>query len=402
MAADIESLIRQALAKQNGFDPAVRQKIYQSSRNALAKLIAKSGAMAPEAIQARNAALEQIINKIESEFTANIQSQTSAQTQVFTQESPAVSEQSPPPAYENSPDQQQGQASGSQLPPEFLENWQTQARQEPNHYPQSVTDNIAGPDSEYPAENQRLPDHGVDQKIENYDSPSVDEPLQNDTYEPVDLDLGPRRQKSKRWMIWLALLVLFVLMAWLAYLAAKDLMFSEDTSNPQSNIQQAQTLGNGITILDPADPTSLETANRGKIELMEQGQKQYLRLISVRGTDSKTEPALPILLQLAPGVLTQIAGKKATVEILAKSGEASPITFAVACNFGDLGQCTRKRFRIGLQPEAIVFPIEISSEYREGQTASLALSTDVSKSANLTGEGSKLDILGAKLSLGSS
>ena len=73
MAADIESLIRQALARQNGFDPQIRQKIYQSSRNALARMIAKSSALSPEIIGARNRALENTIAKIEGEFSAQVE-----------------------------------------------------------------------------------------------------------------------------------------------------------------------------------------------------------------------------------------------------------------------------------------------------------------------------------------
>ena len=66
--ADFEGLIRQALARQDASDPVVRQKVYQSSRNALAKMIAAAGASEPAAINEQRNALENSINRIEAGF----------------------------------------------------------------------------------------------------------------------------------------------------------------------------------------------------------------------------------------------------------------------------------------------------------------------------------------------
>ena len=64
--ADFEGLIRQALARQNDADPAIREKVYQSSRKALARMIASAGVQPPDVINRQRAALEESIRRIEA------------------------------------------------------------------------------------------------------------------------------------------------------------------------------------------------------------------------------------------------------------------------------------------------------------------------------------------------
>ena len=70
--ANFEGLIRQALESQNGDDAGVRQRIYQSSRNALAKMLEKKGDLSEQALRQHFAALEGSISVIEVEYLINI------------------------------------------------------------------------------------------------------------------------------------------------------------------------------------------------------------------------------------------------------------------------------------------------------------------------------------------
>ncbi len=70
--ANFEGLIRQALASQNASDPAVRQRIYQSSRNALARMLEKTGNTGDEVVRAQFGRLEDSIDAIEAEFSAPV------------------------------------------------------------------------------------------------------------------------------------------------------------------------------------------------------------------------------------------------------------------------------------------------------------------------------------------
>ena len=109
---------------------------------------------------------------------------------------------------------------------------------------------------------------------------------------------------------------------------------------------------------------------------------------------------IPIQLKIKPGVLEQISGKKVTIEIYAKSGGAGPAAFAVECKLDGLGSCGRKRFRVGLQPEAAVFSVTMRPDEGSGADAHLAISTDITSSAEITGIGDAVDIIYVRLRVG--
>jgi len=400
VAADIESLIRQALARQNGFDPQVRASIYQSSRNALAKMIAKSGMIPPGVIETRNAALERTISKIEHEFTAEVasvpQNQDQGPDQPGIQNNPTAQNprpQSPdvpsaplsiPPSFESGP--------GPAMPTRSTVN---DNFAEPiavddtgtNHAPRAL------PKADAPELNVLVP-VGVNNGI----SPDVSD-LQVQYAEPTPQYARPRRQPI-RYVIWLTALAIFAVVGWVAYMITIEFL---DAGKPAQQQGQVSSSGNGttngkfVTILDPSQPGALVTAGNGTATILSDISQPAIRIMSLRKPDAQDKSADPMLLELAPGILKNIAGKKVTVEILAKSGETGAATFSVGCQFGDLGECGRKRFRIGLQPEAVVFSIQISADYREGQRAFLAINTDVTSAAALSGKGAQIDIIYARI-----
>ena len=95
--------------------------------------------------------------------------------------------------------------------------------------------------------------------------------------------------------------------------------------------------------------------------------------------------------------MEQISGKNVTFEIYAKSGSSSPAQFTVRCQFGELGSCGRKRFRVGLQPEASIFAFDIGNVINSNQNAYIAISTDITEEASVTGKGDPIDIVYARL-----
>ena len=66
--SNFESLIRGALAKQDATNPAIRQAIYKSSRNALQKLIDNNRNMTVEMALKQRKSLEAAIDLIEDEI----------------------------------------------------------------------------------------------------------------------------------------------------------------------------------------------------------------------------------------------------------------------------------------------------------------------------------------------
>ena len=214
-----------------------------------------------------------------------------------------------------------------------------------------------------------------------------------------------RRRKIQRFFIWLlVILAILAVMGWLAYYILTGItngsLFGynngQNSQTQNGTSQQAET-EDYITILEPADLSSLITANRGQAEIVNELNLEMIRLVSVRDDQDPTQPAEPILLRLRPGVLEQISGKNVTFEIYAKSGTPNPAQFTVKCDFGALGSCGRKRFRVGLQPEASIFAFEMGNVSDPGQNAYIAINTDTTDNASTTGKGDVIDIVYARL-----
>ncbi|MEZ5799840.1 MAG: hypothetical protein R3D29_04320 [Nitratireductor sp.] len=159
------------------------------------------------------------------------------------------------------------------------------------------------------------------------------------------------------------------------------------------------TDGTYLVLLSASDTAALDTQGRGTAEIVTQSNTEMLRLTSLRASDNKEETAKPILLAVQPGVLSRIAGKNVTVEIRAKSGGTGPATFSVSCDFDGQELCGRKRFRVGLQPEVMIFKLAIPASASSTNDAHFSLSTDITGSAALTGQGDVIDIQYARLRL---
>jgi len=377
VAADIESLIRQALARQNGFDPQVRMKIYQSSRNALAKMIARSGVVPPDIIEARNRLLEETISKIEHEFTDEVS--------VAANEMSPQTDQVPVAPIPVQPVQQVP-------PPISIADTNQPAAMAPHEPAISADAAFTGLDTG--TADNRVPVAALDTE-----SPQLVSDSARQYSEPTPQYARPR-PKPIRYIIWLIALVILIIVGWIVYMVASDYLVTPQSKPLSQQITQnsdGSNPGTFVTILEPEQPGALVTAGNGTAQIVNDSTNPVIRIMSVRQAETRVTQADPLLLELAPGILKAIAGKKVTVEIMAKSGDSSPATFAVSCDFGELGECGRKRFRIGLQPEAVIFSIQISADYKEGQRAFLAINTDVTSAAALSGNGAKIDILYARI-----
>lgn len=171
---------------------------------------------------------------------------------------------------------------------------------------------------------------------------------------------------------------------------------SKPAQNPNAPSNQA-TSAEYVTILQPGDLSAMITAGRGKAEIVTELNLEMIRLSSVRDDQDRSQPAKPILLRLKPGVLEQISGKNVTFEIYGKSASSSPAQFTVKCQFGALGSCGRKRFRVGLQPEASIFAFDLGVVTDLNMKAYIAISTDTTAAAAATGKGDAIDIVYARL-----
>ncbi|MCP4071368.1 MAG: hypothetical protein GY742_06460 [Hyphomicrobiales bacterium] len=416
MAADIETLIRQALARQNGFDPQVRSKIYQASRNALAKMIAKSGAVPLEIIDSRNRSLEQMILKIEREFTAEMPASSTGPDDIPGNKAESQLPVKPESAFQVSVPQpvEPGIASGGLFHPpdpnETAEFTSDKSEAETTRSPTSPylfseptvqkpvlpNQEIPNPDSSIATPSESLLSSTPTAK----DNSSFEKSGATAPYaEPTPEYVRPK-PKPFRYIIWVIAVIILAIAGWIAYTMTISYINDETRNLPNGRVSQTDQNGapsDFITILQPNQPGALVTAGNGTAKIISETSQPAIRIMSVRKPDTPEIQADPLRLELAPGILKDIAGKKTTIEILAKSGDTGPATFSVSCDFGELGECGRKRFRVGLQPEAVVFSIQISPDFQDGQRAFLAINTDVTSAAALSGKGAKIDIIYARL-----
>lgn len=397
--ADFEGLIRQALARQNADDPAIREKIYQSSRNALARMIASGKAQSPEIINRQREALENSIRRIEAGYATHQQAQPKAPSRPQPRrDPPAEHEWTPPPPAGNA-----AQAEYHETQPQF-------DRDDGAPIPEARLDSrrAGSPTAGARADVRAVP---VPQGMQRAPYPGYEDEggMQEFAVDADDVPAHARpRRNSRRGFTIAAFIVLLLVVGGLVYFLFEVVSGGSAPENQATNQPSGQqeaapgeAVANAdyITVLSPVDTGALVTAGRGKAQIVNQSNTDYVRLISLRPDSRLDETANPILLEIEPGVLQQIAGKRVTVEIQAKSGDSGPANFAVGCEVNGDDICGRRRFRIGLQPEATVFPMAVSSNIPSDARAYLTISTDVTNTALQSGEGSAVDILYARLRL---
>lgn len=359
--ADFEGLIRQALARHDATDPAIRERVYQSSRNALARMIAAAGAQPVDAIEAQRRALENSIARIEAAYAEPPRRRASEPAPI----PPAPARPAPEP---RAPELQPERRTRPEVAAE------PRLRADPRLDPPAVAA------EEDPGE-----------FADAYAEPS----------NPV---LRPRSRSLPRLLGFLAIVAVLGVLGWLAWSAVSPFLNNPEeivsrTPPAGSDPEEAAAVGNAsyVTILSPTDTSGLQVSGRGKADIVRHGEADMIRLVSLRPASARDTAADPILVEIGPGALQELAGRKVTVEIQAKSGGFGPATFAVGCDFDGQDACGRKRFRLGLQPEAIVFTIEIPQKLSGGGKAYLTVNTDVTSTASSNGEGDAIDIAYARL-----
>ncbi|PDQ20066.1 hypothetical protein CN311_16440, partial [Mesorhizobium sanjuanii] len=109
-----------------------------------------------------------------------------------------------------------------------------------------------------------------------------------------------------------------------------------DTASPQKP-GEADQARDWINVFSPSDPTLVSAPSDAKAEVMQDDSGSFLRIRS--GASGSA-----ISFDVGQGVLDKLAGKHATFDILARSEEGKETQISIDCNFGELGDCGRKRY----------------------------------------------------------
>ena len=441
--ANFERLIKGALSSQDDTSAEVRQVVYQSSRNALQKIIDGNRSLTVEAVMQKKRELEDCITRIEAEYLAPpiVPEPTPVVPEPTPIPEPApmpepvpvpkpvpaqVAEPIPAPAPEPEPvpvsaktrnpipepvpetdplhEIQQILQGDNPAPLQPQPVASEPVVTEPVVHNEPIAAEVVSPAA--PDESQQQPP-----VIESQPPQAIDPVQEHEVYyeEEAAMPLGfsKRRKTQKRFLWSLITLVILGLLAWIAYIVVNgvldgSLIGREETKGPKLNpnsVSRQADSDNYITIMEATEASTLITADRGTAQLVKELNIDMIRLVSTRDEFNRAQPAKPMLIRLQPGVLKQISGKRVTVEIFAKSGSSDTAHFAVGCEFGGLTECGRKRFLAGSQPNASVFAFQMDTVSDINQDMFLTLSTDTTSEAAVTGRGDTLDIVYVRLSV---
>lgn len=372
----IEKAIRSAFEKGSAEDRAFREKVYRSAFAALDKAIKANPAMTVEAAIRRRKALQAKVAEIESEFL------------------PAVDAPSVEPGRPAPPVQPPQARSPSVEPPPARQAGRPAARREPSIAADDPVLSgpvpVVAPDGEYPAATARS-------RTQAGRGPAVD-PDRNEAR------ARPRRRPYVLLFVIVTLLAAAGIGAWWASQTGLFLSPAErDTSVPnppqtsepedfapeqEAAPNQAGTADpnrNWIGIFSPADPSSVTAAGGSTAEVMQDDGGQFLRVAS--GAAGAT-----VLFDVGQGVLEQLAGKSATFDIVARGADGQQTEMAVDCNFGDLGDCGRKRYAVSFEKADYLFEVAFPNE-NPGAEGTIAVNSD------FTGSGKAVDIYEIRVSV---
>lgn len=350
----IEQAIRNALAKADVRNPAIRQKVYESAWGAHERSLAANGALDDDQREDRRERLKAAITRIEDEVQA---------TGLIT----------PPPAAAPIAERQEPTLAAEAVQPP-----RSAARIEPslNGVPESELD--------------------APELVPN-------EPLAADNYRPdrlrPRLKRNTERKKASGLTRFIVILAMLAVALGLLWLVASGIINSKPTGIPPSTGNPAtsgshepmkegelSSEGNWIEIFDPSDMTQVALTGRATATVAGDQLEKYVRIQSPSEADD-------VSFQVGQGVLEQLAGKRAVFDIIAKTEDGTSTQIAVSCDFGNLGDCGRKRFDISDASKEYLVQTQFPAGQEPGGGGVIKINSDVSQS------GKSVDIISIRVQI---
>ncbi len=128
-----------------------------------------------------------------------------------------------------------------------------------------------------------------------------------------------------------------------------------------------------INIFTPADATRMSVQGRATAEIKREGTNSFARVQTSGANDSVT-------FDVGEGVLNQLAGKKATFDIVARSDDGKTTQMSVNCDFAGLGDCGRRRYDVRDSVSDFLFDQEFQAGQSAGRAGKITINSDLSGS----------------------
>lgn len=161
--------------------------------------------------------------------------------------------------------------------------------------------------------------------------------------------------------------------------------YEPDTSGKPKLSSDAAQNRNWINVFSPANPAQVATPADAKAEVMKDDSGAFIRVTS--GASGSA-----VSFDVGQGVLEQIAGKHAVFDIVARAQDNKETQMSVDCNFGELGDCGRKRYAVGNQRNEYLFDVQMPAK-RPGSAGTIAINSDFDK------QGKSVDIYEIRVSV---
>jgi hypothetical protein len=346
----IETAIRNAFAKGDPSDRAFREKVYRSAFAALERALQANPNLPPEQAELRRRSLSARISDIETEFL------------------PAV------PTIDPVAPATQGAASVQAPEPVF------EPREERASMHSPSLDPVLDPVLDRP---EIVPDRPVER----------DDRLEDQ----IDPGMARRGRGPWRLIVFVVFLALVAVAAWIAWTALATAPAPQGPAEPDTVGEvpapqpeapmipgQVEGLENWIAVFDPADPTTISAPGDASADVLDDEGEIFARLRS-----GSTGSA--ILFDVGQGVLEQLAGRRAVFAVVARAQEGEETQISVDCNFGELGDCGRKRYLVGITREEFLFEVELPAG-NPGSGGTIAINSDVE------GQGRAVDLFAIRVS----
>lgn len=228
-----------------------------------------------------------------------------------------------------------------------------------------------------------------------------DGPVAADNYRPDRLRPRLKRNTERKKASGLAkFAIIFAILALalgLLWLVASGIINSKPSSIPPSTGNPAVSgsheplkegelspEGNWITIFDPSDTTQVSVAGRATATIGGDQVEKYLRIKSPAEADE-------VSFQVGQGVLEQLAGKNAMFDIVAKSEDGTRTQMAVSCDFGDLGDCGRKRFDVSDASSEYLVQKQFPADKKPAAGGTIKINSDITQA------GQSVDIISIRV-----
>lgn len=336
-----EKAIRNAFEKGDPGQRAFREKVYHSAFAALERALQNNAGITPDAAARRRQLLSDRISQIESEFI---------------------------PAVAPAPQAPAGQARA----------------------PSVSVDPVRRPAGGEPAAPTL---GGMERRGAQRPRPPADDEIEPPSYGKY----APRQRKRRPWLslvVTIAVLAALGVGAWWLFFTPGGgpgrfipPMETEDFSPSQPStpppVLSGNDLGDWLVIFEPNDASTVSAPGDSRAEIAQDEDERFMRITSgASGT--------PILFDVRQSVLEQIAGRRAVFNIVARVDEGGGTQMSVECSLGELGDCGRKRYAVGVNAEEFLFEIDLPS-VEPGAGGTIAINPDVE------GRGRAVDIIAIRV-----